>query len=90
MLIGEHHYRELDPELGGTKISSHSVEGPVMGELMRDFNARKEIFHSNYGDDFPIDLPAPKDDLNIPGKVNHGQIIIPRCVEIQAHLILAK
>ncbi|KAF2658712.1 hypothetical protein K491DRAFT_755999 [Lophiostoma macrostomum CBS 122681] len=76
MLIGEQNYRELDPELGETKISSHSAEGPAMRELMRDFNARKEIFHSHYGEDIRIDLPAPKDNLTLPGKVNAGQIRI--------------
>lgn len=64
----------------GTRISSHAAEGKAMRQLMKDFDARKVIFHSNYGQDIYLELPAPLDDLNIPGKVNEGQIIIKRSV----------
>lgn len=77
MLIGDDNYRQLDPEMEGTRISSYAAEGKAMRQLMKDFDARKILFHSNYGQDIYLELPAPLEDLNIPG-VNQGQIIIKR------------
>ncbi|KAH7115268.1 hypothetical protein B0J11DRAFT_471111 [Dendryphion nanum] len=77
LLIGEENYRQLDPYMETNKISSHSTEGRAMRELMKDFDARKHLFHANYTKDINIDLPAPLNNLNIPGRVDRGEITIP-------------
>ena len=45
---------------------------------MAKFDDRKHLFTAGYSKDIPIDLPAPLQDLSIPGKVNKGLITIPK------------
>ncbi|KAF2473069.1 actin-like ATPase domain-containing protein [Lindgomyces ingoldianus] len=75
-LIGDKHYQKLDPHMEMSKITSHAVEGRALRELMKNFNAQKEVFTKNYGRSISMDLPAPLENLDIPGKVNHGEITI--------------
>lgn len=76
-LLGDKNYQKLDPYMEMSKITSHATEGPALRDLMKAFDAWKRGFTKNFGRDIPIDLPAPLQDLDIPGKVNHGEITIP-------------
>lgn len=77
-LIGDHHYRQIDPNLDLYKIASHGAESRAMRDLMKDFDDRKTLFHSSYGENIYIQLPEPLEDLDIPGKVNQGRITVTR------------
>ncbi|KAF1976595.1 hypothetical protein BU23DRAFT_565748 [Bimuria novae-zelandiae CBS 107.79] len=70
-LIGENNYRKLDPHMEEHKISSHSVEGKAMRELMKEFDARKQDFGAGSTRDIHIDLPSPFQNLKITGNVKY-------------------
>lgn len=75
-LLGEERYQQLDPNAGVKKISSHTIEGKQIRELMARFNLQKEHFEQD-GKDRRLDLPHPLDNLNLPNRVDDGQITIP-------------
>ncbi|CAI6331925.1 unnamed protein product [Periconia digitata] len=75
--IGEANYKMLDPNMEENKISSHSVEGKAMRELMKEFDDQKQRFDGEMKEDIRIDLPHPLQHLSIAGKVNKGEIAIP-------------
>lgn len=77
-MIGPYHYQEIDPNTVEGEITSHSVEGRAMRELMENFDARKVRFTGPAYGDIKLRLPEPKDDLTIPGKVSEGRFIIPK------------
>jgi len=77
-LIGPDHYQALDPNTVKGEITSHSVEGEAMRQLMESFDARKERFKGPSSGDIKLRLPEPKDDLTIPGKILEGRLIIPK------------
>jgi hypothetical protein len=76
-LIGNHNYSKLDPngELG--KVNSHKLEGEAMRRLMINFDVRKKAFTKD-SRDIRIDLPEPLANLDMPGRVNEGQVTIPK------------
>ena len=76
-LLGDDHYRKLDPNPKFRNLGSHTVESEAMRKLMDTFNTHKEHFGPD-SDDILMDLPFPLRDLHMPPTVNHGQIKIPR------------
>jgi hypothetical protein len=48
-----------------------------MRVLMQQFDILKRVFHQNTRDNM-FDLPMPLGNLDIPGKVNEGQITITK------------
>ena len=75
-LLGEDNYQRLDPNADSKNISSHTIEGKQMRELMGKFNLHK--IHFKKGDrDKRLDLPHPLDNLNLDNKVRAGEITIP-------------
>lgn len=79
-LLGDKNYQRLDPNTELNKITSHTTEGKAMRELMKEFDARKRGFRKDYNQDIHLDLPAPLDNLTIPGKVDGGEITITSAV----------
>jgi hypothetical protein len=77
-LLGDKNYQRFDPNTELHKITPHTTEGKAMRELMKEFDARKRGFRKDYNQDIHLDLPAPLDNLTIPGKVNGGEITITR------------
>lgn len=77
-LIGPKNYQKIDQNTVMGKITSHSVEGRAMRQLMEQFDDRKKAFTGPDDDDIAIRLPEPLADLSIPGKVDEGEVIIPR------------
>jgi len=77
--LGDRHYRTLDPESRGQKISAHTTEREQMRIVMKKFDGIKRKF-SNNARDMKLDLPKPLDNLNIPGKVLGGELTITVCV----------
>jgi hypothetical protein len=75
--LGPTHYQKLDPNIQNGKLSSHTLEGQSMRTLMKAFDVLKRNFSSNARDGM-LDLPEPLHNLDIPGKVDEGQIIITK------------
>ena len=50
-----------------------------MRKVMADFEGHKKAFHQD-SDDMHIDLPEPLNKLNIPGKVENGDLLITKFV----------
>jgi hypothetical protein len=75
-LLGEEHYRRLDPRNAGQKISAHDTEGQYMREIMKAFDPHKRSFPKD-GKDMKIDLTEPiLANLSIDGKVVEGEFTI--------------
>lgn len=78
--LGDKDYRKLDDNVDLEKISSHTIQGKEMRELMASFDEIKKRFHQNEGD-MPLDLPPPLDNhTTLDGRVDGGQIIITKYV----------
>lgn len=59
-------------------ISAHAMEGEEMRAVMKDFEDHKKAFTQQSGD-MHFDLPPPfQDKLNIPGKVDRGELTITK------------
>lgn len=65
----------LDQAQVSHKIGSYDAEGERMRILMKDFDNKKKLFTKG-SRDIRITLPEPLDGLDIPGKVEQGQITI--------------
>lgn len=74
-LIGTANYQMLDQAQVSHKIGSYDAEGERMRILMKDFDNKKKLFTKG-SRDIRITLPEPLDGLDIPGKVEQGQITI--------------
>jgi hypothetical protein len=79
-LIGPKNYQKIDQNTVMGKITSHSVEGKAMRNLMEQFDDRKKAFTGSEDGDIAIRLPEPLADLSIPGKVDEGEVIISNSV----------
>lgn len=77
-LLGDRHYRMLDPNLQASKIASHTTEGPSMRDLMARFEQLKHNFTIDSAENFYLDLPRPLDNLTILGAVEDGEITLTR------------
>jgi hypothetical protein len=56
------------------------METAEMRLLMSNFEAAKKMFCADSGD-VELELPAPLDTLNIPGRVEQGSLIISQQVD---------
>ncbi|OXV10191.1 hypothetical protein Egran_02048, partial [Elaphomyces granulatus] len=74
-VLGDKHYRRLDPSQLDPKIGYHHVEGQRMRELMQGFDKHKRKFNRDYRD-IKMDLPYPLHNLNRDNKVVGGEITI--------------
>ncbi|KAK4962668.1 hypothetical protein LTR10_000295 [Elasticomyces elasticus] len=74
-ILGADHYSKLDPANRGQPIKPHSIETCAMRELIKRFEVQKTRFSTNTYD-VKIDLPAPLDRLDIPDRVNEGELTI--------------
>jgi hypothetical protein len=77
-LLGDKNYQMLGPNTELNKITSHTTEGKAMRELMKESDTCKRRFRKVYNQNIHLDLPAPLDNLTIPGKVDGGEITITR------------
>ncbi|KAF1828846.1 hypothetical protein BDW02DRAFT_200221 [Decorospora gaudefroyi] len=77
--IGDDEYRKLDPNLDIDKNANHASETPAMRELMQAFDDVKKQF-TFATPDVRFSLQGELENLDIPGKVNKGLIIIPRAI----------
>jgi hypothetical protein len=82
-LLGDDEYRKLDPNLDIDKIANHASETPAMRELMQSFDDVKKQF-TFATPDVRFSLQGELENLDIPGRVNKGLIIIPRYAELFA------
>jgi hypothetical protein len=78
-ILGEKYYRALDPHSARHNISAYITEGKLMRAVMKVFDGHKKRFSIN-ARDVQLDLPAPLNRLNIPGKVSEGQVTISKYV----------
>lgn len=76
--IGDDEYRKLDPNLDIARDATHASETAPMRELMKRFDVLKKQFGVGDSRKLPLTLPEPIQNLNIPGKVDHGLIRITR------------
>ncbi|KAK6406831.1 hypothetical protein LTR81_018559 [Elasticomyces elasticus] len=74
-VLGTDHYSKLDPANRGQPIKPHSIETRAMRELIKKFEVQKTRFSTNTHD-VKIVLPAPLDRLDIPDRVNEGELTI--------------
>jgi hypothetical protein len=82
-VLGDRHYAELDPKSDGQKISSNATEGGATRELMRAFELHKKAFHQDSAT-MHIDLPAPLQRLNIPNRVEEGDLTITKYTRLHS------
>lgn len=73
-VLGERYYKKLDPESRRSGISTIS-ENSQMRYVIKQFDAYKKKFSSK-SPLMKIDLPEPLKNINIPGKVNQGELTI--------------
>lgn len=73
----KNYYRQLDPNADFSEVSSHTTETPSMRALMRGFDALRRRFR-NDGESLVLDLPGILANITIEGKVNEGEVTIPK------------
>lgn len=77
-LLGDKNYFLLNPANDMLQSSSGvRFENPAMRQLMQAFETLKHMFHNN-SKPMTMDLPPPLHDLEIPGIVHMGEILITR------------
>jgi hypothetical protein len=75
-ILGDHHYRQLDPDSVGVMFGSYKSEGQGIRELMKAFIPRKERFRGT-DSDVLLTLPEPLNNLTTNDRsVIEGQIRI--------------
>jgi len=75
-LLGDENYQQLDPTDVSQMVSSHTIQGRYMREIMKKFDGYKKKFRNGYDDNIRLDLPEPLEDLDIEGRVSYGEIKI--------------
>jgi hypothetical protein len=75
-LLGDENYQKLDPTDVSQMVSSHTVQGIQMRDIMKKFDVYKRKFHKGYDDEIKLELPEELEDLNIEGKVLDGELKI--------------
>jgi hypothetical protein len=75
-VLGEGYYKKLDPESRCSGISTTSEDGR-MRYVSKQFDAYKKKFSSK-SPPMKIDFPEPLKNINIPGKVNQGELTITK------------
>ena len=75
-VLGERYYKQLDPESRRGGIITIS-EDSRMRYVIKQFDAYKKKFSSK-SPPMKIDFPEPLENINIPGKVNQGELTITK------------
>lgn len=78
-IIGDRHYRVLDPRSAGQQIGAHTMEGRHMRQVVKRFDEKKRLF-SNKANEIHLDLPNPLNTLNITGRITQGDLRITQYV----------
>ncbi|CZR64187.1 uncharacterized protein PAC_14084 [Phialocephala subalpina] len=74
-IVGDRHYRILDPRSAGQQIGAHTMEGRYMRQVVKRFDEKKRLF-SNKANEIHFDLPNPLNALNIAGRITQGNLKI--------------
>lgn len=75
-ILGERHFKSLDPNSRGKNLSRTSEE-PAMRKIMEQFDGLKKRFVAS-SPDMHIELPEPLDKITVPGKVYQGELTITK------------
>jgi hypothetical protein len=76
-VLGEDNYRELECRSDGEKINPLATEGGKMRQVMQRFEGEKKAFRGGSAE-MELQLPDPLHQLNIPGKVEEGTLMITK------------
>jgi len=76
-VLGEDNYNALDCRSDGEKISAHATEGGKMRHVMQKFESHKKAFHGA-SPKMILELPHPLHTVDIPGKVEEGDLTITK------------
>ena len=76
-LLGDENYQKLDPTDVSQMVSSHTIQGRQMREIMKRFDVFKRKFRNDCDDEITFELPEELEDLNIEGKVLDGELKVP-------------
>ena len=78
-LLTDEYYLQLDPDADINNM--YGIECEAIRKIMAEFDIIKKDFHRESGNMF-LDLPAPLNNLTLPGRVDGGQITITKYVSL--------